>query len=435
MATDPNKTVFISYRRSVSRDRAVLIFNHLRQQGYDVFLDVKTIDSGAFDSVILNQIGARTYFVVLIADGALQRCQNEGDWLRREIEEALRLGRNIIPIVDEGVNLDQEMGYLPIAWRDQFKRINSLPWVHYYFDSALRDLVERFLKLPAFPVKINPVSADEERLVQQRMADIIQSTPQEVVASHNLASLDIMPKPFAWVDIPAGKSISLLGTSSFRDAEYDMFHVDDFKIAKYPVTNAQFDVFINHADGYNNLEWWDFSDEAKRWHDKNPQPTHSAFGGSLLPRTNIAWYEAMAFCHWLSDISGEDITLPTTEQWIRAAQGDDRRSYPWGNAWDGKRCNNSASNVFVAFGFGRSKSPTPVTKYENLGDSPFGVVDMVGNVSEWCLDKTRFGYYWALGATWGNEMTHDYFTNSKYARSFFPDERFNYIGFRIARLP
>ena len=71
MATDPNKTVFISYQRSVSRDRAVLIFNHLRQQGYDVFLDVKTIDSGAFDSVILNQIGARTHFVVLIYNGIL----------------------------------------------------------------------------------------------------------------------------------------------------------------------------------------------------------------------------------------------------------------------------------------------------------------------------------------------------------------------------
>ncbi|HRF96232.1 MAG TPA: toll/interleukin-1 receptor domain-containing protein, partial [Aggregatilineales bacterium] len=153
--TDPNKTVFISYRRSVSRDRALLIFNHLRQYGYDVFLDVKTIDSGAFDSVILNQIGARTHFVVLIANGALERCQNEGDWLRREIEEALKLGRNIVPVIDEGLDFDKEIGYLPSSWRDQFKRINSLPWVHYYFDSALRDLMERFLNPPDFPVKIN----------------------------------------------------------------------------------------------------------------------------------------------------------------------------------------------------------------------------------------------------------------------------------------
>lgn len=96
MKKSPRHLEFINYRCKVSRDRAVLIFNHLRQQGYDVFLDVKTIGSGAFDSGILNQIGARTHFVVLIADGALQCCQNEGDWLRREIEEALRLGRNIV---------------------------------------------------------------------------------------------------------------------------------------------------------------------------------------------------------------------------------------------------------------------------------------------------------------------------------------------------
>lgn len=377
MANDPNKTVFISYRRSVSRDRAILIFNHLREHGYDVFLDVKTIDSGAFDSVILNQIGARTHFVVLIADGALQRCQNEGDWLRCEIEEALKLGRNIVPIIDEGVNFDQEMGYLPSEWRDQFKRINSLPWAHYYFDSALRDLVERFLKPPEFPVKINVISNGEQHEVQQRLAELMKT-------SQKPSSLDIMPQPFAWITIPAGKVMIKKGGYLNNDTP---FNIQAFQIAKYPITNAQFDIFIKHPEGYSNPKWWDFSDDARRWRTKNIKPADKRFIYDLNPRVNITWYEAVAFCRWIYNITGEEISLPSEQQWQRAAQGDDNRNYSWGNKWQNNYCRNrvGASLFFVW-------STTPVIKYETKGDSPFGVVDMTGNIWEWSSTGYQTGH-------------------------------------------
>jgi formylglycine-generating enzyme required for sulfatase activity len=74
------------------------------------------------------------------------------------------------------------------------------------------------------------------------------------------------------------------------------------------------------------------------------------------------------------------ITLPTEQQWQRAAQGDDHRIYPWGDDWDCHRCNNSVSPC-------KSQSTTPVTQYEgrDKGNSPYDVVDMAGNVWEWCL--------------------------------------------------
>jgi hypothetical protein len=81
-------SIFISYRRSVSKHLARLIFQELRARGHDVFLDVSTIDSGAFDRIILNQIAARPHFLLILSPGALERCANEDDWLRREIEEA-----------------------------------------------------------------------------------------------------------------------------------------------------------------------------------------------------------------------------------------------------------------------------------------------------------------------------------------------------------
>lgn len=77
------KTVFISYRREKSKHLARAIYQDLRMHGWDVFLDVTTIDSGDFDRIILNQIAARAHFILLISPGALERCASPGDWLRR----------------------------------------------------------------------------------------------------------------------------------------------------------------------------------------------------------------------------------------------------------------------------------------------------------------------------------------------------------------
>jgi hypothetical protein len=164
-----DKTVFISYRRSTSKHLAGRIFDHLRSHRYDVFLDVNTIDSGAFDTIILNQIAARAHFVVLLTPGALERCANEGDWLRREIEESLRLKRNIVPVIEEGFDFERETAYLPAAWRVAFKRLNGLPLSYFYFEASMQTLRERFLKQPVYGVEIKPTPAAERAEVQERI--------------------------------------------------------------------------------------------------------------------------------------------------------------------------------------------------------------------------------------------------------------------------
>ncbi|MBN1966081.1 MAG: toll/interleukin-1 receptor domain-containing protein, partial [Anaerolineae bacterium] len=63
---DPQKTVFISYRRNVSSFIARAIFMDLRAHGYDVFMDVESIDAGEFDRIILGQIAARAHFLVIL---------------------------------------------------------------------------------------------------------------------------------------------------------------------------------------------------------------------------------------------------------------------------------------------------------------------------------------------------------------------------------
>ena len=79
------KTVFISYRRT-NLPWALAIYQNLTTNGYDVFFDFESINSGDFEQIILGAIRARAHFLVLLTPSALERCNEPGDWLRREIE-------------------------------------------------------------------------------------------------------------------------------------------------------------------------------------------------------------------------------------------------------------------------------------------------------------------------------------------------------------
>lgn len=374
MMSDPNKTVFISYRRSASRHLARSIFMDLTQHGYDVFLDVNTIDSGAFDSVILNQIGARTHFVVLLSPTALERCVNVDDWLCREIYQAMQLRRNIVPIIEEGFNFESETGYLPVEWRDQFRRLSGLRLFHDYFEDGMTKLRERFLNPPQFPVVLRPVSFQEQREVQQRIEQVKTDISQQSQIAIPPKPKIILPQPFDWCYIPAGQTV--LTPDAYNKDIYithnKTVNVSSFWMAKYPITNNQYAQFLQYDSNYLKPENWD---------DK----LHEDY-----PVVGITWQNALDFCYWLSQIAEQHITLPTDEQWQRAAQGDDNRIYPWGNdfAPNGDiRCNTSESG---------NRKITSVKKYPN-GASPFGVMGMAGNVWEYCLT------HYTSGRTNGND--------------------------------
>lgn len=254
----------------------------------------------------------------------------------------------------------------------------------------------------------------------------------------------ILPTPFEWIDIPGGTvklekwMDTLEGTwmdlpDGTIKIEVETYTIDGFAISKYPITNAQFQVFVDATDGYSRSRWWDFSGNALDWRLEDEYSQKSTFEGADHPRTNVAWYEAVAFCRWLSVKTGQKIMLPTEQQWQRTAQGNDERVYPWGEHWDGSKCNNSVDPF-------SSKSTSPVNQYEGKGDSPFGVVDMVGNVWEWCLTDYETGNnelgedaisYVLRGGSWLNTEKSAYSCN--YRKDAVPDDGYYNEGFRICR--
>ncbi|HEY3872157.1 MAG TPA: SUMF1/EgtB/PvdO family nonheme iron enzyme [Actinocrinis sp.] len=100
-------------------------------------------------------------------------------------------------------------------------------------------------------------------------------------------------------------------------------------------------------------------------------------GPADYPVDGVPWPLAVALCRWLTDETGQHVDLPTELQWERAARGDDAREFPWGDTYD-RRCANTRElglNTYLPVG----------TLLR--GASPFGVLDLGGNVDEWLRDE------------------------------------------------
>lgn len=168
---DTEKTVFIGYRRKVSSFIARAIFLDLRAHGYDVFMDVESIDSGTFDTIILNQIAVRAHFLVILTPGTLNRCVNVDDWLRKEIEHAMLHGRNIVPVLANDFKFNQKVNKFLVGKLEQLPRLNGLSLPHEYFDAAMERLRERYLKQPVAGASL-VVSPEEQTIIEQKIEEV-----------------------------------------------------------------------------------------------------------------------------------------------------------------------------------------------------------------------------------------------------------------------
>lgn len=178
-------TVFVSYRRSASKYLARAIYEHLKHEGFDVFLDYEQIDAGDFEHTILSQVDARAHFIPILTPGSVERFANEDDWFRREIERAIAMRRNIVPLIVEGFDFDKARPYMQgnLSMLDRYQAVR-LP--DDYFDEAMTRLRTRFLSKP-LDVIVHPTPPEQVEAVERRKAEL-EATP--VPSSEELKAED-----------------------------------------------------------------------------------------------------------------------------------------------------------------------------------------------------------------------------------------------------
>lgn len=229
-----------------------------------------------------------------------------------------------------------------------------------------------------------------------------------------------------WCKVLAGDY--LLGDNDEPDNPKHLFTLDkDLYMARYPVTYSQFQMFLDDENGYANPEWWRKLDMfAATQREEGAQ--EQAFKYWNSPRESVSWYEAMAFCQWLSERLGYSVRLPTEDEWEAAARGMDERLYPHLGDFNPLKGNSIQTGIGMTSAVGIFPD----------GASPYGVLDMSGNVLDWML------------ATYDNRSSRPFFRvpiltglrggswydDSDYARAVYrnhssPDVRNRYVGLRL----
>jgi formylglycine-generating enzyme required for sulfatase activity len=205
--------------------------------------------------------------------------------------------------------------------------------------------------------------ADEPRQLIQR-ADRALGSPQELKNSLGMR----------FVLVPGGGFVMGSDDGPADERPSRTVRLRSFYMGRLEVSNAQFEAF---------------------------RPAHRArrtkySHGDQMPVVAVRYADAAAFCRWLSGREGVTYRLPTEAEWEKAARGDDGRRYPWGDespdASGAFRCNFAPARDQAAWGKDGSQFAAPVSRFAS-GASPYGCLNMAGNVWEWVSDWYGADYY------------------------------------------
>lgn len=210
-----------------------------------------------------------------------------------------------------------------------------------------------------------------------------------------------------------------------------------FWIMETEVTNEMYREFVIDG-GYKEDRYW--TERGIEFRGANNLAQPGSLGESVLndaqqPVVGVSWYEAFAFASWASEKTGLKLRLPTEVEWEKAARGNDRLVYPWGNKWVEENAN--AGGDIDGYSYSAPVGSFPA------GASPYGALDMSGNAAEWTsTNESQYPYIADDGresltafyprVTRGGSYNNYEFDVRTASRGFYwPTDRQLHIGFRL----
>ena len=196
----------------------------------------------------------------------------------------------------------------------------------------------------------------------------------------------LIPEGSFWMGSDPGEGIPV-----YETPRHEVF-LPTYRIGKYPVTNEQYEMFV--------LDTGRSVAPEMLWAGLKPAP-----GTETYPVVAVSWFDAVAYCDWLSKITGRKYALPNEAQWEKVGRGNSQGLYPWGNELQAGRCNQGNDQIAAVDAF--------------PAQSDYGCFDLVGNVRQWTsslwgenprFPDQRFVY------PWRNDRRNDQAANSQIRR-------------------
>jgi len=276
-------TVFISYRRK-DISWALAVYQYLTAHKYDVFFDYTSIPSGDFEQNILSNIKARAHFLVILTPSALDRCNEPGDWFRREIETALIEKRNIVPLFFDDFSFGTpSISKNLIGDFGMIKRYNGLEVPPGYFNVAMERLCIQYLNVSLDAV-LHPISNEVQKVVrEQKLAaneaiSRIKEAEEQVRKEHEDKEQKVVETTQTYLlrdaqqrdPVTARRSLlarillreryltreglmfrveSLMGYASFGEKSWKDNFYRDMRVVKAALKQAGFDLMYSRTEG------------------------------------------------------------------------------------------------------------------------------------------------------------------------------------------
>lgn len=360
------------------------ITTDLKRLGHDVFITPDSIAPGEkWVPAISRGLEECGLFIVLLTPRAIA-----SGWVNHEVNIAIDLATKGLAKL---WFLDTEPCQPPILWRQ---------WQWIWFRETY---AHNWAALEIFL---------EKKILQQHVRVVSSSLTHSQLPEHPKQYTDSQTG-LEFVCIPEGAFIYSEGETEKR------LHLSRYWICKTPVTQQAYQLFIEANRRYPvpfvGEEWaqpYNWDQQKRRF---PPNKTDH-------PVVQVSWHDAMAFCVWAG------MNLPTEQQWEKAARGTDGRIYPWSNELPTIELCNINRNI---------GGTTPVKTYWPRGNSPYGCLDMSGNVWEWCLNKYATPEDIAIDQTdagrvlrGGSWMDPQDNVRTTFRGYDWPDLRFNLVGFR-----